>query len=532
MDKVLTHLGFVEELLVCPIGIEENPDDLSKLRCGHAVSLRAWEENVKVNPHKEPVCPMCKGYVEEVGPILPMDNIRQVIGEIKENCGWLQDTLSWESGSDDHPYAQPPFIRKASHQTSVYAHDESQFASPYSDSGRSSLEISRGTKSPSLFSDSANSQLASGSASLKDEILNFKKPLLSPVPDSLTDQHIHSPGLQQHRVERRLSQKSSTTLSDSRPRSQDLSSRKLPSATIASTDQISSHENRSRNHIARHPESTTYQLSPVSRASTLFGRARRRDSQASTLSEAPSVAHASQPGLGYSMSFVNLGDGKTQYQGTAISSTCLIIALIDLYSFTVLSVPRVGNLKTLDDFPVICYGANDGRFGNSKGFQSDIKSLTPKYTRAVMSDEVLCIACEEKLVEIRDARTGALLRRIPSSPNCNLAISPNGELLALATHLGELKVFTSGPYWDFDTEPLWVVKDTEKSGQLRYVKCMAFSPNSNYLSTCTYGDNIIRTYKLSIATNAATLMSIHRPDSMANPGITDLSLYVPSIDIN
>ena len=145
-----------------------------------------------------------------------------------------------------------------------------------------------------------------------------------------------------------------------------------------------------------------------------------------------------------------------------------------------------------------------------------------------MSDRSLCIACQENYVEIRDAITGRFLRRIDSSPNCNMAISPNGEILALAMDSGELQLFNSGPDWDFNTEPVWVVKKTDASGKLRYVKCMAFSPNSNYLSTCTF-DNIIRTYKLNMTTNTSTLISTHTTAGITGDGITGLSLYNPAL---
>jgi WD40 repeat protein len=220
---------------------------------------------------------------------------------------------------------------------------------------------------------------------------------------------------------------------------------------------------------------------------------------------------------------VNLVHGKKLYQETAVSPTCDTIALIDQHDFMVLSVLKDIDRNFSGTFPVISYGANDGQFGSSSNVVSARTPVTPRYTRAVMSDRSLCIACEEGEVDVRDPKTGRRMNIINASRNCIMVMSANGDILALAMNSGELKVLSSGPDWDFNTQPIIVIGEEEHS---RFVKCMAFAPNSNFLATCT-ADNIIRTFKLDMKLKKATLRSRHNVGEVPGDGVTSLTLYRP-----
>jgi hypothetical protein len=505
---MLTHLDYVEGSLVCPFTTQEEPD-LSKLRCGHLVSRQEWEryENIDKSQDRRLSCPLCKKEVTEVGAILPVENVKRVIQDVKENCLWLKHTLSWESGSIAQPYTQPPFIRAMSHSDDV--HDKPAFAIP---NWRVDGDFdTRGTtRSPSPLSDSAVSELHSNPPIFREENSDVRNLTPNSPKDftARTDSFVQSPTtVQSSPSERRPSQKPVRKPEGSPTSKTDRSD------TIRTIEQSYSNDDHGR----RHERSSTAN----SKTSFFSTRSTKRNSQISLMSESGSVVHS----LTTDMSVVNLVQGKKQYQGTAISQTCLAIALIDLYSFTVLSLPMHTDLKFAADLPVICYGANDGRFGNSKNVISETTHMTPKYMRAVMSDRSLCIACEEGFIEVHDARTGRQLKRIEASANCNMAMSPNGEILALAMDSGELQVFSSGLDWDFNTEHTWVIRETENSS-LRFVKCMAFSTNSTYLSICTF-DNIIHTYKLDMKSNSSTLLSTYDQIVAEGYGVTGLALYIP-----
>ena len=280
------------------------------------------------------MCPICKRKVDEVGPILPMQNIRRVVGEIKENCGYLRDILSWESGSDGKPYQQPPFLRNLAPQPAVDSHDEIPFASPSWGSIRS-FDIHRTTNSPSPFS--IGSPLASGASSFRDEL---------PVPDSTvtSDSHLQSPiVVQDSPMERWLSQNSSK--SPVILKTQDhAKTRPHHPNIVRSSDQNSSQEDRSRNPERSFPSTSRL----ISRTPTLFSpKCTRRNSRASLVSEAPSIVQS----LKNNMSVVNLGQGKEPYQGTAISPTCLAIALINRLQFQSSICPKRCKFENSRGFP-------------------------------------------------------------------------------------------------------------------------------------------------------------------------------------
>jgi hypothetical protein len=452
-------------------------------------------------------CPLCKKEVTEVGEILPMENVKRVIQEVKGNCLWLKHTLSWESGTIAQPYTPPPFIHTMLHSDDV--RDEPAITIPnwpiFGD-----FDARGTTRSLSPRSDSVVSPLHSNASSFREENSDVRNLILDSPKDFTTrnDLFVPSPTTPQPSPsERRPSQKPARKPVGSSTSNTDRSD------TIRTIEQSYPNDDRGR----RHERSST----ATSKGSIFSTRSTKRDSIASLISESGSVVQS----LKTEMSVVNLVQRKKQYQDTAISPTCLSIALIDLYSFTVLSLPKNSDSKFAADLPVICYGANDGRFGNSKNVISETTHMTPKYMRAVMSDRSLCIACQEGFIEVHDAKTGRQLKRIKTSANCNMAVSPNGEILALAMDSGELEVFSSGLDWDFNTEPTWVIRETENSS-LRFVKCMVFSTNSTYLSVCTF-DNIIHTYKLDMKSHSSTLISTYDQILAEGYGVTGLALYIP-----
>lgn len=501
---MLEHLDSVEGSLICPFTTQEEPD-LSKLRCGHFVSLKEWEKYENLNTHRDRglPCPLCKKEVKEVGAVLPVENVKRVMNEVKENCEWLKYTFSWDSRE---PYNEPPSRRTRPHRTRI---------SVSNGKGKvPDLDAIRITRPPSPRNDSA-SQVLSNASSFTDEIPEFGKLGPGSATGSISS-YLHSPTTPTSPpVDRNSSKKRTKKPVGSSIHKPDEHIDSRPgSDTLRSLEQILSQDDRGR----RHEPSSTSSSRAISKASTM---STRRDSQASIISDVGSVVQSIKK---TEMSVVNLGQKKTIYQDTAISASGHVIALIDLYNFTILSVPKDAELKFAADFPVICYGANDGQFGNSKSVLSGTGPLTPKYVRAVMSDRSLCIACQEGYIDVRDAKTGRRLRRIDSSVNCNIAMSPNGEILALAMNSGELQVFSSGPEWDFNTTSFYVIGEAENPKLMRFVKCMAFSPSSVYLAACT-SDNVIRTYKLDMKTNSSTLMSTHVWGDVVGYGVTDLALY-------
>src|SRR5579859_3790720 len=107
LDGILNHIESVEDSLICPCGTEDDQDtDLSKLPCGHTISLRAWKQyeiafRERDTGSKIP-CPRCKRPVSNIGKVLPMKGIRRAIGEVKENCEWLKGQLTWDGPNEDY----------------------------------------------------------------------------------------------------------------------------------------------------------------------------------------------------------------------------------------------------------------------------------------------------------------------------------------------------------------------------------------------------------------------------------------------
>ena len=84
----------LQETLVCPFQMEENPEYLLELSCNHFTSATQWREWKGKNIEGEvPLCPLCRESVTEVGHALPMRKINQFIGDIKDQCATLNELL-------------------------------------------------------------------------------------------------------------------------------------------------------------------------------------------------------------------------------------------------------------------------------------------------------------------------------------------------------------------------------------------------------------------------------------------------------
>jgi WD40 repeat protein len=219
---------------------------------------------------------------------------------------------------------------------------------------------------------------------------------------------------------------------------------------------------------------------------------------------------------------------KGTYQATAISDTCGSTALINKSDFVIFTVPARGSDEMVR---MVCCGFNDGRYGltpqTANKFVNDPRAIKPTYLRAVMTDQILCIACAENCVDVHDAGTGERLGTLefPQRRCWTIAMAPAGKVLAVGMETGELLLYDAGEAGNFITTPTLIPPPTAKS-----VNSIAFSPDSTYMSMCT-SDNIIRTYRLE--SNVATLLGIFDrkldPRACRDPyyGVTALALYHP-----
>jgi WD40 repeat protein len=150
-------------------------------------------------------------------------------------------------------------------------------------------------------------------------------------------------------------------------------------------------------------------------------------------------------------------------------------------------------------------GFNDGRFGPSPdtlAISSDDlahpRGFRPEYTFAVMSDKVLCIACAQNCVDVHEISTGRRLQNTQTPEQFRtMGISRNGEWLAIATGNGRLQLYKLNDNLMYSVE-------LGSGSASRFINCLAFSPNSAYVSAAT-SENIIYTYGLSDA--GATYLS-------------------------
>jgi len=115
IDKILSLVASLEDSLVCPIGIEDEPvRDLSPLPCGHFVSQRSWRMYEAKNPGKKCRCPTCNAEVDRIGEPLPMGRIGEIIKNIREECELLRGLAEWNRDVPQshpippHPELEPP----------------------------------------------------------------------------------------------------------------------------------------------------------------------------------------------------------------------------------------------------------------------------------------------------------------------------------------------------------------------------------------------------------------------------------------
>jgi WD40 repeat protein len=235
---------------------------------------------------------------------------------------------------------------------------------------------------------------------------------------------------------------------------------------------------------------------------------------------------------------VELGQSGKVFEDNAISPSGDKLALIDKASFVVLSIPgQSEELWYPDNFTRLCCGFNDGRYGRKVAKAQFARTVIPTYSRTVLSDRSVFIACIEGFVDIHDISTGKRLGKISFTQGrrCwNLAISPNGEVLAIALGSGEVFLYAEGEDREFNASPIPVVTEPERM-DLRLVNCLAFSPDSLHLSVCT-SDNIIRTYTVDMPCRQATLVQSYNRQlddkACKDPyyGVTDITLYFSSIN--
>jgi WD40 repeat protein len=198
--------------------------------------------------------------------------------------------------------------------------------------------------------------------------------------------------------------------------------------------------------------------------------------------------------------------------------------------FEIRSVPAKGTpMEVLDDFPVVCCGTNDGRFGRTLRTMSDInprleKPFRPAYIRAVVGYQMLCIA-SERVVDIHDVRTGRRMTTIPLPRQCrDLKLSPNEKILAVTVYSpSQILLF---PTREIRDQPLWSTPLQDE-----FVNCIAFTPTSTHLCIC-YSNGVIETYDLDSDSLTPTPRLVSKFDRKVQNkglynGVKDVVLYDP-----
>jgi len=186
------------------------------------------------------------------------------------------------------------------------------------------------------------------------------------------------------------------------------------------------------------------------------------------------------------------GKRRTQHQATAISATCQTIALINKADFQIFSVPKSAN-----EVPTLKSEAkNTGVFRSppdtwTKDFNQDGKrDFQPQYT---MSDDILCISCDQNCIDLHETLTGRLLTTFQFPRNARVrqrVLSPDGKKLAVGTGNGDVLLYNVETVGERDTLSPTHIKSNILG---KSITCIAFSANSIYLSFC-HTTNDIYTY--------------------------------------
>jgi hypothetical protein len=219
---------------------------------------------------------------------------------------------------------------------------------------------------------------------------------------------------------------------------------------------------------------------------------------------------------------------RQKYQATAVSETCLTVALITLQSYLIYTVGQHATSR------MVSCGYNDGRFGVTlESLTKDSAALAnprtpPTYVRAVMNDKILCIACAESCIDVHVTTTSRRIGTIafPRKTQCSsLRMSPNGQFLAVGTEGGEVLLYSAGPSENFVTNPRSIQEP--RKAPIHYI---AFSPNSKYFAACIEA-NIVYTYELKgdMPIKVSTYNRDLTPKQCRPPyyGLTAVALYYP-----
>ena len=214
-----------------------------------------------------------------------------------------------------------------------------------------------------------------------------------------------------------------------------------------------------------------------------------------------------------------------KYQATAISETCLTVALITSQDFSIYAVGEMATSR------LICCGTNDGKYGKTvedmrKDLDAMAREFQPTFLRAVMSDRVLCVACVENCVDIYVTSTGRRIGTVqfPQRKCTSLKMSPNGEILAVGMETAEVLLYNAGSAENFVTTPVML-----RERDSRAVNTITFSPNSVFLATCS--GNLVNTYRLGReGPRLLSKYNRHLTEKQCRPpyhGVTAITLYVP-----
>jgi len=214
---------------------------------------------------------------------------------------------------------------------------------------------------------------------------------------------------------------------------------------------------------------------------------------------------------------------KANYDAAAVSASCQTMALLDRNNFVIYSLAKTGSPK------LVCAGNNSGKCGlNPKQLTKTHNAYTsrnfkPSYQRAVISDELLCIAGIPSCVDIHNVTSGQQVGAI-TLPNklrsSAMALSPDGLVLAVGTETGEILVYQIG-HGNFDTVPQIFDASPKKP-----IVCMTMSPNSEYLALCSHG-NVINVFHLASGYCTTFDRELKPRDcEIPNCGVTSIALYL------